>query len=163
MKTLTLLRHAKSSWKAANLEDFDRPLNKRGLADAPVMGNRFAARGQIPDRVITSPAARAQETTHLFCGAFSYPPDRILLERRIYGTPASILIPLLHDFDDDWQHVLLVGHNPALSELAHLLGGYQGEDLPTCTLLQLTFPIDHWWQVEEGCGTVTYRDSPKDE
>jgi phosphohistidine phosphatase len=163
MKTLTLLRHAKSSWKHPEIDDFERPLNKRGEEDAPNMGRRFAARAARPDAVVASPARRALETARLFCPEMGYPIKKIVEERRIYGTPAPLLLPVIHDLDDAWGHVLLIGHNPALSDLARLLCRYDGEELPTCALVQISFPVEHWWQVDEGGGRCEFVDYPKAE
>src|SRR6476620_4207001 len=122
MKTLLVLRHAKSDRSNAALRDHDRPLAPRGEADAPRMGAALAALDCLPERIITSTAVRARDTAHLVATAMAY--DGPLLERdSLYGGGTDGLLDALRACDDAAATVLLVGHNPDLEELVSLLTG----------------------------------------
>lgn len=161
MKRLTLVRHAKSGHKDASLPDFERPLSRRGKEDAPEMGRRLAAREDPPDAVVTSPAKRARKTAEKVARALGYPEDAIQEDSRVYDAGVGTLIGVLRDFDDAWDHVLLVGHNPGFTELANLLGGLSIENVPTCGVVCLDLAETTWRRVAEGAGSLVFYDSPK--
>ncbi|MGH7587884.1 MAG: SixA phosphatase family protein [Gemmatimonadota bacterium] len=144
MKTLVLVRHAKSSWKDASLADRDRPLNDRGKRDAPRMGRRLAARGGAPDLVISSPAARALETARIIAAAVGYPVDRIREDERIYLAGPAELIEAIHDLDDVDDRVFLVGHNPGLTELVNELSAPAVDNVPTCGVVEFRLTGERW-------------------
>ena len=127
MKRLTIIRHAKSSWKDTSLPNVLRPLNKRGKRDAPVMDERLARREIEPDAFICSPAARALATAEIIAQAISYPFDEIAVDDRLYGAGLFDLLEIVQGLDDSVDCALLLGHNPGLSELVdyfspHLMG-----------------------------------------
>lgn len=153
MKTLTLLRHAKSSWKYAELSDFDRPLNKRGRSDARIMARRLAQGESPPDRLLSSPAARATATVVAVAERLGYPADRIAWEPLIYEATSTTLLDVLHTQPDSTAHILLVGHNPGLTEFANALADDNLDNLPTAGAYRLTLPIKHWRDAEFGSGT----------
>lgn len=147
-RILYLARHAKSSWRAPTLSDRDRPLNKRGRADAPGMGKRLKAKSAYPDLIITSPANRAQSTAALIATELDFPVADIRVDENIYGAHPSALISLLQDLDNQFERVMLVGHNPEMTDLVNHLAGYCIDNLPTCAIVTLEFATDVWQHVE---------------
>ena len=142
MKTLLVLRHAKSSWSDSALSDHERPLNERGRRDAPRMGELLRDYGLIPDVVISSDAVRAQHTAEAVAEAARYVGE-ILVDGRLYlATPADILVRL-RTVHENAGRILIVGHNPGLEGLVEQLTG-EREDLPTAALAQIELPIDRW-------------------
>lgn len=161
MKRLLLVRHAKSSWKKTGLADRDRPLNRRGKRDAPLLGERLAAKGLAPERIISSPARRAQRTAEALAEALDYPAEEIEWEDEIYEAGVGILLELVRCLNDADQTVLLVGHNPGFTELCNQLTGAALVNLPTCAAALLEFPLRHWSQVAPGGGALVWLDTPK--
>jgi phosphohistidine phosphatase len=142
LKTLLILRHAKSSWKYANLSDHDRPLNKRGKKDAPRMGHLLAREELIPDLIISSSAARAQATAESVALACGYESE-IQRTRHFYHAWPDAYIDQLHKVQDACQRVMVVGHNPGIEELVEELTG-EWVRMPTAALAQVSLNIDHW-------------------
>ncbi|TMH58242.1 MAG: histidine phosphatase family protein, partial [Betaproteobacteria bacterium] len=121
MKTLFLIRHAKSSRDDPALADKDRPLNDRGQRDAPKMGKRLAKRHVAPDLILSSPATRALKTAQIIAKKLDYKRKNILVNDRLYAVEASELLDVLRKLGDAVECAMLVGHNPELTELAHRL------------------------------------------
>ncbi len=126
MKTLCLLRHAKSSWDDAALDDFDRPLAERGLKAAPLIGRLMAKRGWLPDLALVSPAARARETWRLVSAELPAPVET-RFEPAIYMAAPDDILALLRALPDAASSVILVGHNPGLEQSAALLAGPESD------------------------------------
>jgi len=142
MKTLLVLRHAKSSWSDPALDDHERPLNARGRRDAPRMGALVREHGLIPDVVISSDAVRARLTAEAVVEAARYGGE-IRLDPRLYLAGPADILSVLRSVGENAETVMIVGHNPGLEELvAHLTGEWQ--DLPTTALAQIVLPIDQW-------------------
>ena len=160
MKRLTLVRHAKSSWKLSELSDFDRPLNKRGKRDAPRMGERLAAREERPEVIVSSPAKRARKTAKLIARKLEIPDERLIPEAKIYEATPEVLLEVVRGFDERWEHVLLVGHNPGLTELGNLLAECGIENIPTCGTLCLDFDTGDWKSLGPKSGTLVFFDYP---
>ncbi|PLX78253.1 MAG: hypothetical protein C0616_15095 [Desulfuromonas sp.] len=160
MKTLVLLRHAKSSWDDPGLPDFERQLNPRGLRDASVLGQRLAARGFQPDRIVVSPAQRSRQTATLVAAELGC-EELIEYAAEIYEASLDELLKVISNFDDGDGIVLLVGHNPGISELAAVLLGTPYENLPTCGMVSTNFSVGSWRLIEEGGGVEVLRDTPK--
>lgn len=161
MLRLTLVRHAKSSWADHKLEDFERPLNDRGRRDAPRMAARAGEALGTPDRIVTSPALRALSTARVFAEALGVAHDSLVILPSIYEASAQTLLDLIRGFADSDTHVMLFGHNPGLSELAHLLAARHFDELPTCAVAQLELDRARWREVGAGCGRLTYYGTPK--
>lgn len=143
MKTLLILRHAKSSWGDPSLADHERPLNARGKRDAPRMGRLARDERLGPDLIISSDAVRARLTAEAMAEAIGY-RRQILLDARLYhASPAEILAALRRAVQDDVSTVMIVGHNPGLEELVAQLTG-EPEDFPTAALARIDLPIDSW-------------------
>lgn len=163
MKTLTLVRHAKSSWKNPELADFDRPLNKRGRRDLPEMGRRLAAAGEPPDRIVTSPAARALETARGLARALGFDEASLVTEPRVYEATQAHLFDILRHQPDSSTRLMLVGHAPAVADLGRALCGVPDGKFPTCGILRLRLPVEGWWEVAAGSGELLFFDYPKRE
>lgn len=161
MKTLYILRHAKSSWEFEELSDHDRPLNKRGRSDAPLIGQELAARGVKPDLVISSPAVRALSTATLVSKETAYDPDDILVDERIYGASKEDLLEVVQDAPAEADHVMLVGHNEALSEFANMVAPEHIERLPTAGVVAVAFDCKSWSDISSRNAKVLFYDSPK--
>lgn len=153
MKTLVLIRHAKSSWNDASLADRDRPLNPRGERDAPEMGRRLAATGDAPDLVVSSPAVRALTTARAIAEAVGYPVKKIGENERLYGAGRTQLLQEIRGLDDRFQRVFLFSHNPGLTDLVNALSEEARIDnVPTCGVVEFRVDADRWANV--GPGTV---------
>ena len=159
MKTLLLLRHAKSSWGDSSLADFDRPLAPRGLKDAPRMGRALKAQGVVPDLIISSPAVRAKETVEAVVAAagLSVSPE---FDQNIYEASTAELMKLVRSISDSKSCALLVGHNPGFENLLSRLTG-DSESMPTAALACMEFQIDSWNNIEEGEGKLAWFLTPK--
>jgi phosphohistidine phosphatase len=146
MKTLLIMRHAKSSWKDLDLQDHDRPLNKRGRHDAPFMGKLFRNQKISLDLIISSTAVRAETTANLLAKALKYKGE-IVLERLVYrATPIDIL-NLLSKYSDKYNNILLVGHNPTVEGVIEMLTASTGITMATCAVAHITLTIDSWTEL----------------
>jgi phosphohistidine phosphatase len=160
MRLLTLIRHAKSSWKEVGQGDYERPLNRRGERDAPRMGRRLAAWPERPQRVIASPAARAARTASLLVASAGL--DAALgFDRRLYLAGSSELLAFVRELPDALQHVALVGHNPGLTDFANALADAGIENIPTCGVVRLELEVERWSEAAPGCARLLEFDSPK--
>ncbi len=161
MKTLYLCRHAKSSWADLGMEDFDRPLNDRGLRNAPHMAQTFKERGEPVDLIVSSPANRALTTAQFFAKNLRLPAERFLQNKVIYHAERSTLMRVVQELPDSAQRAMLFGHNPGFSELVqHLCDGGVG-DLPTCGLVRIDLPVNEWQLASRDLGTLVWFDYPK--
>lgn len=159
MKYLTLIRHAKSDWDTA-ASDHERPLNERGRRNAPTVG-RFLARTYLgmngvpallpkPDRLVTSTALRAKTTAQLMQPELGVGPEAIALEPRAYLAEPKVLLQIVREFTDAWNHVILFGHNGGISDFARKLlrRDHLAEEMPTCAAALIELPWDAWAAAE---------------
>jgi phosphohistidine phosphatase len=144
MKTLTLLRHAKSSWKDSSLADHDRPLNKRGQRDAPVMGERIQQAGIRPSLILSSPAVRAWTTAKMVAEEISYPLEFLQRDERLYHAGVRRMIEVLAEQDVGFNSMMIVAHNPGLTDFANYLLPGLTYNIPTCGLVSVTLDSDDW-------------------
>jgi phosphohistidine phosphatase len=142
MKTLLLMRHAKSSWKDDKLKDRKRPLSKRGKRNAPQMGKLMQEKELIPQLILSSPALRAKETAELFAEASGYQGE-IRYEDDLYMAEADEILDALKDLPADLERVMVIGHNPGLESILPMLTKHV-EALPTAAIAYLSLPIDSW-------------------
>lgn len=164
MKTVYLLRHAKSSWADGSLSDKQRPLNERGQRDAPAMGSRFAARDETVDRVLSSPAERAQSTARLFCEACGHPPDEIAIEPDLYFAGSGSIGDLIVAQDDSLRSLMLVFHNPDITYFANSIDyDVRIDNVPTCGLVKLVSDIVQWRDWSQENSRFEYFDFPKND
>ena len=162
MRLLTLVRHAKSSWDHAGLSDFERPLNERGWRDAPLMAERALKLFGEPQRLVSSPALRAITTAQAFAQTMDIDPHDIVLRPRIYEASSATLLQLVQELDDADAQVLMFGHNPGLSRLAHHLAACDFDDLPTCGIAHLSFVAKRWRDIKPNSGTLLRFTFPKE-
>lgn len=169
MRRLLLLRHAKSSWAHPKQQDFDRPLNARGIAAAQTVASYFSVTNLQPDLVLCSAALRARATLGYLVPAFAH-DTRILVERRLYMASAPKLLERIHEIEDTAKLILVIGHNPGLERLARSLAGSgANEDLsalhakyPTAALAVLEFDTAHWRDIGKGTGKLIEFLTPRD-
>jgi phosphohistidine phosphatase len=147
MKTLLILRHAKSSWKNSYLGDYDRPLNKRGKRDGPRMGALLRREQLIPDLIISSSAVRAIMTAETVAKYAGYDRE-IAVTRSLYHADPSSYFNVLNELVGDYDRVMVVGHNPGMEELLEELTNVY-ERMTTATLAQVILPIDDWQQLDD--------------
>lgn len=161
MKTLTLMRHAKSSWSQADLSDRQRPLNKRGHRAAPDMAERMAERwvlDQRPNRLLSSPAVRASTTANYVGQALALP---VATEEALYPFGVAEVMAHIAKLDDAWAHVMLFGHNPGISQLAQHMGALAAADMPTAAVVSMQFEVASWADLPNQLCTDYWYDFPK--
>ncbi len=159
-KQLLLIRHAKSDWGNADLRDFDRPLNKRGKANAPEMAERLAKHKIFPDLIVSSPANRAITTAGYFAEVWKIKSNAIQKEPSIYEASIKTLVALINQFDNKFDRIALFGHNPGLTDLVNYFDSYL-DNMPTCSVVMLEFPFDDWRMVSADTAKVLLFDYPK--
>jgi len=160
MKTLFLVRHAKSSWDNAALPDKERPLNDRGRRDAPKMGERLAKLGVKPDLILSSPAVRALSTAQIVAEKLDYRRKDIVVTERLYAAEVDDLLDVIRQLGDELKCVMLFGHNPEFTELAHRLSG-EIAHMPTCAIAEFTFDAKSWSGIDSIKPTQILLDYPK--
>ena len=171
MKTLTILRHAKSGWDAPVERDFDRPINARGQRGAELIGQYVKRQAMAIDRIVASPAVRVAETLDIFQPAAQLDAIEPIWDRRIYLASAATLIDVLRDTGGNATHLLIAGHNPGLEDLTLMLVPEQGggelrerveEKLPTAALVRLELDIDDWSALDVNMARITAFVRPRD-
>ena len=160
MKNLLVLRHAKSSWENAELSDFERPLNKRGLETIQVIGQEFFRLNLQIDLILSSPAKRAKQTAILVKESGGLACE-ICYEDGIYEASVMKLSHIISKIDDKYNHVLLVGHNPGLEELIRVISG-KTQVMPTATLVKLDLEIESWSKISAKCGKLDFAITPSE-
>jgi phosphohistidine phosphatase len=161
MKTLYLVRHAKSSWKYPDLDDFERPLNKRGRKNAPLMGKILKKLQVNPDIIISSPANRAATTARILAAKINYPLENIRYNETLYEFSEGALIQIVKHIDDRVAKAMVVGHNPGLNSMANYLGNRQISNIPTAGVYCLDLNIASWTKIGENCGKSIFFEFPK--
>lgn len=161
MKTLFLLRHAKSSWDDPDLKDFERPLNSRGQSDIPVIAERFSSRHLSIDCIVSSPATRTKTTARLFAEAIGYSGGEIVSNPELYFAGVGMFLKAATLMDDSCESAMLVGHNPAITDFANAMTGAGIDNIPTCGLVQITLDIDSWGEAALETGKLVEFDFPK--
>lgn len=158
MKTLLLARHAKSDWGVPNLADHDRPLNARGLRDAPAMASRLVDEGLLVDLVVSSTALRARTTAEDYAAAFGL---ELVEDPLLYAASARSILLTASRLPDTSAVAMLVGHNPGMSDaVAELTGDFV--ELPTCAVAECVVEVDSWAELSEGTGRLVGVRTPRD-
>ena len=161
MKILTLVRHAKSSWSDPNLSDRQRPLNKRGENAAPVMGKRIAEHGIRPSLIVCSPATRAWSTAKIIAREISYPIEFLQREDSLYLASLDEFLDVLVAQDNEFNSIMVVGHNPGMTDFANFLSPGLTHNLPTAGVVSVQIDQDHWNLHERPKTTLLVHDYPK--
>lgn len=162
MRRLILLRHGKSGWDDARLDDFDRPLAPRGLRDVPEMGRRLARRGQAPDLIISSAALRAISTARAVARELGYREDRIVSDADLYHASPEKILSFVRRAPDEASTLMMVGHNPGMTELANRLAEIRLDNMPTAGMLCVEFDApESWANIDPGHARFAWFDYPK--
>ncbi len=160
MKTLFLVRHAKSSWDDINQRDEERPLNERGIRDAPKMSIRLNNRVKSIDKWICSPALRARETANFFANTFKKNIHEINIEPVLYSFNLIDILKFIESQNDIENSIILFFHNPSISEvLIHYT--FENFDMPTCAIAQINFITQSWKELSANSGELAWYDYPK--
>ncbi len=161
MKTLILVRHAKSDWQDITLDDFDRPLNARGKTDAPVMAERLRKRGIVPDLFISSPAKRARKTADIFAETYAVDKNDILFEKDLYLAPPYVFTEVIGRFKDEGNIAVIFSHNPGITDFANTLTNARIDDMPTCAIFAVEADTDSWAAFDTASKRFLFCDYPK--
>ena len=168
MRTLYMCRHAKSSWSDPHKGDHDRPLNERGLRDAPFMAKIFKDRKEALDLLVSSTATRAAETARQFAQVLEarqgnhFDPaggrPQLLFRDALYHATMDSLLYLINDLPDEAHRIMLFGHNPGATEMVNVLSSADLGNIPTCGMVRIDFPFDSWKLVSRDTGIAVWQD-----
>mgnify|MGYP001813793162 CR=1 FL=1 len=161
MKILTIVRHAKSSWKDSSLPDNKRPLNRRGERDAPEMGRRIQEHGIRPSLIVSSPAVRAWTTAKVIAQAINYPREFLQKEERLYLASLDDILDVIVAQDNGFNNLMVVGHNPGLTDFANFLVPGLTNNLPTAGVVSVQVDQDDWSLYERPATELLVHDWPK--
>jgi phosphohistidine phosphatase len=161
MRRITLLRHAKSDWDNPSLNDFHRTLNQRGEKNAKLIAKRLKNSGVRPSLIISSDAVRAISTARLIARGIGYPIEFIQPDHELYLASPVGIIDVLEREGENYTDVMIIGHNPGLTELANRLSNSQIDNIPTCGVFAVDIKIDSWAGLANTQGTMNYFDYPK--
>jgi phosphohistidine phosphatase len=150
VKRLTLMRHANAQWKDPQISDFDRPLNRRGTSEAEAMSRRLIELKLIPLLLLTSSARRARQTADIVARELGVPPRKTRTDESLYLAPAEDILRVIKTTGPRIPHLMIVGHNPGITEVANLLAPTSHVDLGTAALCSLTFDTRSWADVRAG-------------
>ncbi|MEI8032451.1 MAG: histidine phosphatase family protein [Chlorobiaceae bacterium] len=162
MKTIYLVRHAKSGWDSANTSDFDRPLSDRGRKSAPRMAELLKGMGVLPEMIISSPAKRAITTAEIFSRALDYPEESILSLLEVYHGGTDDLLAVVRKIPAGCATAMLFGHNPTITDFAGLLAGKMMATMDPCGIARIDMDIDSWEDAGSAKGRLVWHDSPKE-
>ena len=163
MKTLLIIRHAKSSWSVASLNDFDRSLNDRGKKDAPLMAQRLQDRKIMIDAFVSSPARRAKKTAELFCTAYHKNLNDIILISALYQATPEIFFDVVEQLNDDFNSVAIFSHNPGITEFVNQLAEDKAvNNMPTCSVFAIDITISKWKDFRKAKKEFLLFDFPKE-
>ncbi|MDY0179714.1 histidine phosphatase family protein [Aliarcobacter skirrowii] len=160
MRELILIRHAKSDWSNPLLDDFERPLNKRGEKNAPFMAKILKKEIQKPDLIISSPSFRTKLTLEYFLKEFEYKGE-VIFEKSIYEAPYLNLLKAIKNIDDKYKTIFLIGHNPGLNDLANFLLGSFEDNIPTSGVLKIDFDTNSWKNISKDNSKLIFFKYPK--
>jgi phosphohistidine phosphatase len=161
MKTLVLVRHAKSSWDDPSMSDFDRPLNERGKADAPEMAKRLKERLKEIDVFISSPAKRAKKTAKIFAEAFEVDKDKIKLVEDLYLAAPQVFYATVAGLNDKHKSAALFSHNPGITDYANSLADIRIDNVPTSGVFAVQADTEEWAGFADAKKTFLFFDYPK--
>ena len=148
MKKLIIIRHSKSSWIDPSLDDINRPLNDRGLKDAPFMAKVVAQKDIFPDFIISSPSLRTKLTLKFFIDELNYDKE-IAYEKKIYEAPMENILEVVKNIDNKYEIVFLFGHNPGLNEFVNFISDANIENIPTSGMIELGFYTKSWKDISK--------------
>jgi phosphohistidine phosphatase len=161
MKSLIIVRHAKSSWDVSTPNDFDRPLNDRGKKDAPAAAKRLTKKGVTIDAFISSPAKRAKKTAKYFTKEYNIDKDMIILVPELYEAHVNTFYDVVRNIDDNYQSVALFSHNPGITDFVNTLTEIKIDNMPTCGVFAVQANIDSWVDFKTSENMFWFFDYPK--
>jgi phosphohistidine phosphatase len=162
LKTLLLIRHAKSSWDDAGLSDYERPLNERGKKDAPAMAERLYERGIKIDAFVTSPARRARKTAEIFAKRYKKEKDELVLKTELYMASDEAFNSVVEKLHDDFDCVAVFSHNPGITDFANsLTDDIRIDNIPTCGIFAISIEARKWNKFKEAKKKFLFFDYPK--
>lgn len=161
MKTLILVRHAKSSWDEAGLSDSERPLNERGKKDAPEMARRLRKRNLSIDLLLSSPAERAFRTARFFAKVFDVKKDEIRVDNALYGALSSQFEEVIGGLKDKYGTVVVFSHNPGITDYANTLTNVRTDNVPTCGVFAVQADVESWKEFAKAEKKFLFYDYPK--
>jgi len=161
VKELYLIRHAKSSWADPDLDDYDRPLNKRGRMNAPYMAGRISMRNIFPDRIVSSPARRARRTARAIAAGIGFRKGEIIYDRGLYFSGFSYFLRVAECHLNEVDRIFMVGHNSVITDVAEYLSGETFANIPTCGIVGIAFRGKKGFQQAGGKGSLLFFDYPK--
>lgn len=160
MKKLFLIRHAKSDWSNPFLNDFNRPLSKRGKSNAPLMGKMINSKNIFPDLFLSSPAKRAKKTAFKIASEILFDRKEIYFNKNIYDASSKTLLNIIKSIDNKYNIVFLVGHNPGLNMIAYNLIEFDN-NIPTCGIIQIDFDVKNWEDISNTNSKLIIFEYPK--
>lgn len=161
MKTLYLVRHAKSSWSDPDIRDHDRPLNKRGNKDAPFIGKLLCEKGINPQKLITSSAVRALETAKHIAKEIHFDRNSVIIDERLYHPSTLDFLRVINEFDNSVSEVMFFSHNPGITDFANFISTFDVMNIPTCGIVCIQFDIKDWKELSNHKGKIAFFEFPK--
>lgn len=161
MKTVLLIRHAKSSWDDPLMVDFDRPLNERGKKDAPIMARRLKDKRIFIDAFISSPAKRAKKTAKLFAEVFKYNENKLIYKSELYHADAEVFYNVLETVDNENNSIAVFSHNPGITYFVNELTEVKVDDMPTCAVFAIHVDCSKWKDFRKAKKKFLFFDYPK--
>jgi len=161
MKYLYLIRHGKSSWKDDSIQDHERPLNQRGLNDAPLMGNLLKKKGIQPDVIVSSFAVRALRTAKIMGKEVGYSKENIEVKKEVYLADFPTLMKIVSELKDDHKVAFLFGHNPGFTTFTNTFAAEYIPNVPTCGIVEIELDIEKWSDISANKGRVVSFEFPK--
>lgn len=163
MKTLLLVRHAKSDWNSPASSDFERPLNDRGKRDAPAMAHRLLDKKIKIDAFIASPAKRAKKTASIFAKEYSEDKDKIIFKEELYAAPEEIFFEVIKGVNDKFNSIAIFSHNPGITDFANSLTDVRIDNIPTCGIFAIKINAKSWADFKDAEKEFWFADYPKAE
>jgi len=149
MKTITLIRHGKSSWNF-DVSDKNRPLKSRGINDANLVANQFVKQNEIPNKIFSSPANRALSTCKIFTKNFNLSEEEINIVEALYDFGGDSVIGFIQALPNNCDDIMIFGHNHAFTSISNIFGSIFIDNLPTSGLVKIKFEIDNWKDLKKG-------------
>ena len=161
MKTLLLVRHAKSSWDDPAMKDFDRPLNERGKNDAPVMAKRLLDKKIKIDAFVSSPAKRAKKTCKYFVEEYGRKKEEIILKDELYEAGEENFFSVIKSMDNNHESAAIFSHNPGITYFANILTDVRIDNMPTCSVFAVRLHTNKWADIRQAKKDFLFFDYPK--
>jgi phosphohistidine phosphatase len=163
VKQIFIIRHAKSSWAEIGQRDFDRPLNERGVRDAPEMARRLIQRNYKIDLFVSSEANRALMTTKLMMKEMKMTDEKLIVIPELYHAPPSVILSSIQQCDNRHHTIAIVCHNPGITYFANMIEGLAIDNVPTCGILALQAEVNKWEDISIKNLRFEFFDYPKNQ